>query len=268
MKLCACGFANSDTQTTCKACGRDLRCDFGGDSDQLSGSSVERDVLCCSDQSPLASLQDNDESIGASSYLVMEDIQSGVRITIPAPGGIIGRAGDFSPDVFSPQVSGVHLVAAYDYEARQWMLEFVGRNATALNIQGSWVALRTGVPCAVHGAELLKMADMVFRLRVDDRGSGVSEQSSSQESESSSARDEMSLRGATGGFHQEKARSLNGQDSAECPSVAEAITWHIRCPVCGADYEVESAEARMDRCEHCADSFDARQISKVTPRAR
>lgn len=268
MKLCTCGFANSDTQTTCKACGRDLRCDFGGDFDQLSGSSAERDVLCCSDQSPLASLQGNNESNEASSYLVMEDIQSGVRITIPAPGGIIGRAGDFSPDVFSPQVSGVHLVATYDYEARQWMLEFVGRNATALNVQGSWMVLRTGIPCAVHGAELLKMADMIFRLRVDDRGSDVSERSSNQESESSSARDEASLRGSTGGFRQERARSRNGQDSAEGSSVAEAVAWYIRCPVCGADYEVKSAEARMDRCEHCADSFDARQISKVAPRAR
>lgn len=61
MRLCSCGFANPDDAMRCAACGGALSHESAGDT------------------------------------LLLEDVRSGEVVRIPAPGGILGRAGDFSP---------------------------------------------------------------------------------------------------------------------------------------------------------------------------
>ena len=78
MRLCSCGFANPDDAMRCAACGGAFSHESAGDT------------------------------------LLLEDVRSGEVVRIPAPGGILGRAGDFSPDLFSPRVSGVHAVVAVE----------------------------------------------------------------------------------------------------------------------------------------------------------
>ena len=129
MRLCSCGFANPDDAMRCAACGGALSHESAGDT------------------------------------LLLEDVRSEEVVRIPAPGGILGRAGDFSPDLFSPRVSDVHAVVAVDSEGR-WTIEHTGRNASAVERGGVWSDLRCGAPQPLFGGEMLKLADMVFRVQV------------------------------------------------------------------------------------------------------
>lgn len=123
MHLCSCGFANPDDETRCAACGNALSQENAGDA------------------------------------LLLEDMRSGQVVSVPAPGGILGRAGDFSPDLFSPRMSSVHAVVAVGEEGH-WTIEHTGRNASAVERGGVWSDLRCGAPQPLFCGETLKLADM------------------------------------------------------------------------------------------------------------
>ena len=174
MRLCSCGFANPDDAMRCAACGGALSHESAGDT------------------------------------LLLEDVRSGEVVRIPAPGGILGRAGDFSPDLFSPRVSGVHAVVAVDNEGR-WTIEHQ----------------------PLFGGEMLKLADMVFRVQVGTQAAvadGAAVESDAQDAPAETA-------------------------------------WSVRCPVCGTEYAVEGPEGRVAACTFCKDPLDARQIARVAARA-
>lgn len=196
MRLCSCGFANPDDATHCAACGSAL----------------------------------THESAGG--VLLLEEVRSGQVVRVTAPGGILGRAGDFSPDLFSPRVSGVHAVVATNAEGH-WTIEHTGRNASAVERGGIWSDLRCGAPQPLFGGETLKLADMVFRVRV-----GIQE---------------AVAEGAT-------AES----DAQEAPA---ETAWSVRCPVCGTEYAVEGPKSHITTCAFCKDPLDARQIARVAARA-
>lgn len=196
MRLCSCGFANPDDATHCAACGSAL----------------------------------THESAGG--VLLLEEVRSGQVVRVTAPGGILGRAGDFSPDLFSPRVSGVHAVVATNAEGH-WTIEHTGRNASAVERGGIWSDLRCGAPQPLFGGETLKLADMVFRVRV-----GIQE---------------AVAEGAT-------AES----DAQDAPA---ETAWSVRCPVCGTEYAVEGPQSHITTCAFCKDPLDARQIARVAARA-
>lgn len=196
MRLCSCGFANPDDATHCAACGSAL----------------------------------THESAGG--VLLLEEVRSGQVVRVTAPGGILGRAGDFSPDLFSPRVSGVHAVVATNAEGH-WTIEHTGRNASAVERGGIWSDLRCGAPQPLFGGETLKLADMVFRVRV-----GIQE---------------AVAEGAT-------AES----DAQDAPA---ETAWSVRCPVCGTEYAVEGLKSHITTCAFCKDPLDARQIARVAARA-
>lgn len=193
MRLCSCGFANPDDAMRCAACGGALSHESAGDT------------------------------------LLLEDVRSEEVVRIPAPGGILGRAGDFSPDLFSPRVSGVHAVVAVDSEGR-WTIEHTGRNASAVERGGVWSDLRCGAPQPLFGGEMLKLADMVFRVQVGTQADGAAVESDAQDAPAETA-------------------------------------WSVRCPVCGTEYAVEGPEGRVAACTFCKDPLDARQIARVAARA-
>lgn len=196
MRLCSCGFANPDDATHCAACGSAL----------------------------------THESAGG--VLLLEEVRSGQVVRVTAPGGILGRAGGFSPDLFSPRVSGVHAVVATNAEGH-WTIEHTGRNASAVERGGIWSDLRCGAPQPLFGGETLKLADMVFRVRVGTQ--------------------EAVAEGAT-------AES----DAQDAPA---ETAWSVRCPVCGTEYAVEGPKSHITTCAFCKDPLDARQIARVAARA-
>lgn len=196
MRLCSCGFANPDDATHCAACGSAL----------------------------------THESAGG--VLLLEEVRSGQVVRVTAPGGILGRAGDFSPDLFSPRVSGVHAVVATNAEGH-WTIEHTGRNASAVERGGIWSDLRCGAPQPLFGGETLKLADMVFRVRV--------------------------------GTQKAVAEGATAESDAQDAPVETA--WSVRCPVCRTEYAVEGPKSHITTCAFCKDPLDARQIARVAARA-
>ena len=233
MRLCSCGFANPDDAMRCAACGGAFSHESAGDT------------------------------------LLLEDVRSGEVVRIPVPGGILGRAGDFSPDLFSPRVSGVHAVVAVDSEGR-WTIEHTGRNASAVERGGVWSDLRCGAPQPLFGGEMLKLADMVFRVRmsaeksaagldaqVDPVGGDLGRPSPT------STVDELTRSNTAAGTEGGPRSAPTGGSATE---EAVETAWSVRCPVCGTEYAVEGPESRIAACTFCKDPLDARQIARVAAR--
>lgn len=227
MQLCACGFANGDDACACIACGKPLA---------HEGNAVEDPSTA--EPRPFAQ-DDTKEAPQPAPDLLLEDLCTGVVVRATAPGGILGRAGDFSPDAFSPRVSGVHAVVAASPEGR-WTVEHTGRNESSVLRGGSWSTLRAGTPQPLFGGETLKLADMVFRVTLEAPAAG-----------SISA----------------DATAATTPNAAPV-AAAEAVTWSVRCPVCGTEHAVADADGRVDACTFCSDPFDRVAIARVSARPR
>lgn len=242
MQLCSCGFANADEAIACVACGRALTTT---PSDASSASSTTGEP-----PAP-ASASDAEAAPCCAPNLVLENARGGT-ISIPAPGGLLGRAGDFEPDSFSPRVSGVHALLSCDNKGR-WTIEHLGRNGSSVERAGVWITLRTGQPHPLFGGETLKLADMVFRvsLAVAPAADAATGNASTLQRTAPAAKAPC---------------AASGVDDAATPS-PDAVVWSIRCPVCGTEHAVASAEERVARCSFCQDPLDARQIARTAPRA-
>lgn len=225
MRLCSCGFANNDDARACVAC----------------GSSLAREGNALEDPSTAGlrpSAQDDTERAPQPAPdLLLEDLRTGTVVRATAPGGILGRAGDFSPDAFSPRVSGVHAVVAASPEGR-WTIEHTGRNESSVLRGSTWSTLRAGAPQPLFGGETLKLADMVFRVAVE-----------APEAAGSSADD-----------------APPADPNAAPAAAAEAVAWSVRCPVCGTEHAVADADGRVDACTFCSDPFDRAAIARVSAR--
>lgn len=258
---CRCGFANDDGSPSCVACG--------------------------------ASAPARNESPGS---LVLTNLRTKQRIEIARPGGIIGRAGNFCPDSFSPRVSRVHLLAEA-HNGGNWTLEFVGRHKTELDAAGVWTPLEPNMPREVVGGEKLRMADMLFRIEVVP-GNPVSSQSCAaanvavsdacdalngpiddgphpwDDEVSGSGREEDRFAPFEDAADAEREEPCaNDEDYAyesapepdENDDTPQQVGWVVRCPVCGTAYPVEGPDARVDACAACFDPLDGVKISRCAP---
>lgn len=252
MQLCPCGFANADTAATCVACGRALN--------HVPGSSGDANTPPTADSSPTPS--DASPAAEASCApcaprtLVLENARGGA-ISIPAPGGLLGRAGDFEPDSFSPRVSGVHALVACDEEGH-WAIEHLGRNDSSVERGGSWTTLRTGEPEPLFGGETLKLADMVFRVSLADASTPEAGVTATATSPDATGDPEATAVAVPLGDVDAPGQSATASESP--------LTWSIRCPVCGTEHAVASPEERVAQCSFCQDPLDARQIARIAPR--
>lgn len=201
-KICECGFANNENAEQCVACGAPL------------GTSCP-------------------EPSAKTLTLFQENGSNHAVITIPAPGGIIGRAGDFAPEVFSERVSGIHAnISASD---ACWEIEHLGRNRSAILRAGEWIELPKGRKVGLLDGDRLRLADMLFRVSLSS--STIEEGMCTAESECGCAEEEA-------------------HDGA-------AAKWVVICPVCGSVYEVENELSRIETCQNCADALDRRKIASA-----
>ncbi|MCI9262298.1 FHA domain-containing protein [uncultured Adlercreutzia sp.] len=261
MQLCPCGFANADTAATCVACGRTLNAVSSG-SDGGANTSLDADSFPTPPDAPPAAEASRASSAPcAPRTLVLENARGGA-ISIPAPGGLLGRAGDFEPDSFSPRVSGVHALVVCDEEGH-WTIEHLGRNGSSVERGGSWTTLRTGEPEPLFGGETLKLADMVFRVSL--AAVATSEAGAIATTTGSDATTAAAARNATGA----PVAVLLGDVDAPGQSVITPeppLAWSVRCPVCGTEHAVASSEERVAQCSFCQDPLDARHIARIAPR--
>ncbi|MEC4272881.1 FHA domain-containing protein [Adlercreutzia sp. R25] len=236
MRLCSCGFANDDAAHVCVACGNPLAREGNAPEDPSTAG------LRPSTQ------DDTEEAPRPAPDLLLEDLRAGTVVRITAPGGILGRAGDFSPDVFSSRVSGVHAVVAASPDGR-WTIEHTGRNESSVLRGNAWSSLHAGAPQPLFGGETLKLADMVFRVAVEAPEAAGSFAEATAAAATSDA----------GGDASATSRP------AAC---AEAVAWSVRCPVCGTEHAVADADGRVDACTFCSDPFDRAAIARVSARPR
>lgn len=274
MVVCPCGFANPDDATTCLMCALPLETPTATDDNAAAPGNATRSAAPgpASTCAPAADASaPAAAACGAADTLVLENARTRERVRISAPGGIIGRAGDFSPDAFSPQVSGTHLVAEPLASEAGWSLEFIGRNATAVSAGGSWVAMRPGVPHAVFGGEMIKMADMLFRVFLEgscgpDCADGAAVNTDTRNNAAPADPAAASTAGPAAAHP--AAHAAHPDESAPtegAPTEGARTRWVVRCPVCGTTFDVAGPDARVATCSVCTDPFDRKAIAKAVP---
>lgn len=255
MKICGCGFANQDDAQACLACGAPFDADVVANvpgapiplntpTDQAKSSESE----LCANRLPRV-------------YLILKNVAqpAGDPIVIPVPGGIIGRAGDFSPEVFSPRVSGVH--AALDFSRDRWSIRHLGRNKSYLLRASEWIELPREQAVELLPGDRLRLADMLFAVSIspyDPR-----EESITNAGDAANGMDVCYQEGA--------ANPANACDQGNTVNTDQAVEqseerWVIACPVCGARYEVDSPDTRISECATCLDALDKRRIASITPK--
>lgn len=252
MKLCSCGFANSDDAGICLACGAPLGSEVATTAEMVGGT-VEhgRDEevlgasLTVSARCERTDAQDSHENPTASLILESMSNPGCIPVRIPAPGGIIGRAGDFSPEVFSARVSGIH--AKVTSEDGHWTIEHLGRNRSYVLRAGVWMDLPRGRGVGLLNGDQLRLADMLFRV--------VLEQSQVEQLQEEQPQAECL-----------QASQPQAEDE-QADTTAETVEqWVVVCPVCGARYPVEDENGRISQCDVCIDTLDKRQIAVVSAR--
>lgn len=205
MKICGCGFANQDEAQVCLACGTSL------------GVEVISEDESCANRLPRG-------------YLILENAARPTDdpIVVPVPGGILGRAGDFSPEVFSPRVSGIH--AVLDFSQGRWFIKHLGRNKSYLLRADEWIELPREQAVELLSGDRLRLADMLFTI--------------------STAPDDP-----------REISTMNTDLSMDATDPVER--WVVVCPACGARYEVDSPDERVSECTICMDALDKRRIASA-----
>lgn len=268
MKICECGFANQDEAQVCLACGMPLDADVVADDASQEAFAprsipgipvplnIRADQAMAGEDEPCANRLPR-------VYLMLENVAqpAGDPIIIPAPGGILGRAGDFSPEVFSPRVSGVH--ALIDFSCGAWRIKHLGRNKSYLLRAGEWIELPHEQAVELLPGDRLRLADMLFAVSMspyDPR-----EASTASADDAADIRDvcqQECVGSTTNACNQENATNANQ------PVEQPEERWVVTCPVCGAHYEVDSPDARVNECATCLDVLDKRRIASAVPKRR
>jgi hypothetical protein len=259
VKVCSCGFANAEDANVCLACGAQLS----------EGASVAVSEA---------------ESSTAAPVLKLEFVSgSNQPIEIAAPGGIIGRAGNFSPEVFSSRISRKH--AKLTFENNAWSITHLGRNKSYLLRGGIWTELPLGHAFALLNGDMLRFSDILFRVALASSNSEEAQNANSATAEGGAHAAGVQPEGAessvgvqpegTGqalsgsnscGSAGAISSSLHGAENEEKQAAKkQAAKWVVVCPVCGARYEVASEQDRINECTTCIDTLDKRRIALVSP---
>lgn len=258
MKICECGFANQDEAQACVACGMPL--DKGvavlaGTSDAFAASGVSANQTPTSEGEPCANRL-------PCVYLILENVAqpADIPIVVPVPGGILGRAGDFSPEVFSLRVSGIH--AALDFSRGKWLIKHLGRNKSYLVRAGEWIELPCERAVELLPGDQLRLADMLFAVSTspyDPREANAA--CASAAADATNMRDQEVAGNAPVGTSSAGCNQ-GAKDSDQAAELGEEH-WVITCPVCGARYEAAAPDARVSECATCLDALDKRRIASV-----
>lgn len=170
--------------------------------------------------------------------LILTEGKTGEAIVIDSPSCVLGREGDYRPELFSNKVSRSHL--EIDYFDGVWRACHISQtNATVLISREGRFEMEYGLQYPLHGGERLRIADQVFSVRVEK-------------------------------IQQVKHVQEEHVDVQEAPiepesSSARSVGWLITCRKCGTVHLVSSEDTRLDECHHCLDSLDKRDIRKMPP---
>ena len=173
--------------------------------------------------------------------LVLTEGKTGKRIEIDSVACVLGRDGDYCPEIFSEQVSRIHMEVSHSDEG--WRACHVGLNPSVLVTPTGRMNMETGIEYPLHDGERIRMANQTFMVNIEtiEEGDG-------------------------GSAHLETAqdRKLESEDSLGAdPDTVEC--WCVACPKCGTKYRVQDDSDRVRECTVCVDPMDKRDIRKVDP---
>lgn len=275
MKICGCGFANQDEAQVCLACGTLLDAEGSADvSHEVAALPGDPDTAVPSGASASLALASESKAAGnrlPRVYLILENAARPTDdpIVIPVPGGVLGRAGDFSPETFSLRVSGVH--ALLDFSRGRWFIKHLGRNKSYLLRADAWIELPREQAVELLSGDRLRLADMLFAVSTSPYDPRETSDFDAEDTACASGTADATNtcgRAVTGNACSLVSDVNCKQSAANTEQTADQVDerWIITCPVCGARYEVESFEARVNECVTCLDTLDKRRIASVTPK--
>lgn len=185
----------------------------------------------------------------AGDILVFEEARTRTRIEIGGSGGFLGREGDYNNDLFSPEVSRLHLEVRK--ESAGWsIIPMDTPNPTHVFTRNVRAELVEGVPYPLYGGETVRMANMTFR---------VSLKGEVEEGKDAS--------GGIADVDQEGPLPASAEESQASRDDGQVEGWFIDCPPggCGWSFLVADGSARLSECPRCVDAFDKRKIAHVKP---
>lgn len=198
------------------------------------------------DAAPLSDSQNRHQpnaSIGEDcigSTLILTEGITGSQLEIDCVACVLGREGDYSPEIFSEQVSRAHLEIRREENA--WLACHVGLNSSVLVTSSGRTNMAHDIEYPLHDGDRLHMADQTFTVKVQAKEVEAERQ----------ATDTPAHENVT-----ERTESQQNGDSTEC--------WCIVCPKCGAKHKVKNESARLSSCHNCTDPMDRREIRRSIP---
>lgn len=176
------------------------------------------------------------------SVLVLVEGRSGEEIRIDAMSCVLGREGDYRPELFSARVSREQLEINHR-EDGMWTACHIGSTNPSLLISSDGrINMEYGVEYPLHGKERLRLANQTFLVRVEPIGSEESAAVTAEMTPSSET-------AATSGGAEEASDLVEG--------------WFVVCNKCGATFQVAKGTSRLDSCPNCIDVMDKRDIKRV-----
>ena len=196
---------------------------------------------CLADNCDLAAAQQAPFAKDGRSLLVLTEGRTGKQLRIDSIACVLGREGDYCPELFSEQVSRAHMEISYS--DHMWQACHIGTNPSVLVTPNGRINMEMGIAYPLHGGERIRMANQTFTVAIE-----VVEEA---EEVSMHAEDEQERPAEA-----ESCRNM-AQGTIEC--------WCVTCPKCGTKYHVQDGDDRVRECSVCIDFVDRRNIRKVAP---
>lgn len=173
--------------------------------------------------------------------LVLTEGKTGKRLEIDSIACVLGRDGDYCPEIFSEQVSRIHMEVSHSDEG--WRACHVGLNPSVLVTSTGRINMEPGIEYPLHGGDRIRMANQTFMVNIETVEDG----------------DDGPDHSETRWSHRQEVETSQGtsQDAVEC--------WCVACPKCGTKYRVQNSSDHVRECAVCVDPMDKREIRKASP---
>lgn len=187
------------------------------------------------------------DGAGTNSILVLTEGRTGNRIEIDSLACVLGRDGDYGSELFSEQVSRIHMEISHADGA--WRGCHIGLNPSILVTTSGRITMEHGIEYPLHDGDRLRIANQTFLVGVETKNNAC------EEPGGDIVKDEP--------LNQEticsdpEAAVANNVDMAEC--------WCVLCPKCGAKHQVRGSDDRVAECQKCTDPMDRREIRRIKP---
>jgi len=179
--------------------------------------------------------------------LVLTESRSGEKIRIDSLSCVLGREGDYRPELFSDRVSREQI--EINNVDGTWTVCHIGNtNPSGLISRTERINMAYGIEYPLHGGERLRLANQTFLVRIENLAPAE---------ESPSIANAVSAQA-------EPSQPMPSQSTQ--PADDNTVEgWFITCGRCGSVFMVEGAETRLSECPRCIDVMDKREIRRSVP---